>query len=103
MEKDEDVVRLLQTMLDNQTIPKEEILLQLESKLSELLTGHPEGFFQLMYRLDIPETKVTEALKDNEQAIGIVALLIYDRQVEKRKWRNRSNQASRPTDADLEW
>ena len=83
-------------------ISREAIIEQLEFVLSELLQNHPESFFQLMYRLDIPERKLEESLTDREQGISRVANLIYDRQMQKVRSRNEHTQ-NRTDESDLVW
>lgn len=64
------------------TFSEEEILLQLGRKLSRLLERNPEEFFQLLYRIDIPEHKLNTVLQQTD-ALGVLAKMIYDRQLEK--------------------
>lgn len=87
-------------------IPKEEILFQLEKYISQKISNDPEGFFQLMYRLDIPERAMDKALQNVNASLEI-ANLIYDRQLEKAKsrlyYRNKDTQAPGKDDKDLKW
>lgn len=64
-------------------ISKEKILEELEIKISHLLQRNAETFFQLMYRLDISEKKLTAAIEDNEHTVARIANLIYERQEQK--------------------
>lgn len=64
------------------TFSEEEIILQLGRKLSRLLERNPEEFFQLLYRIDIPEHKLNSVLQQTD-ALEILAKMIYDRQLEK--------------------
>lgn len=83
-------------------ISKEEILNQLEVLVSAYLTQQPERFFQLMYRLDIAEPKLKEALADPTEGVRKVANLIYTRQLEK--IRSRANfRDNNIIDNDLQW
>lgn len=86
------------------TISEAEILQQLEKRINVLLERSPEEFLQLLYRLDIPEHKVSSALGNNE-AISVLAKLIYDRQLEKAKSRLYYSTKGKPSDLDddLSW
>ena len=61
-----------------------------------------ETFFQLMYRLDIPERKLNEVMTAAE-APQKIARLIYDRQIGKIKSRQQYRQDPNETDPDLKW
>lgn len=83
-------------------ISKENIILQLEARVSALLIRQPERFFQLMYRLDVSEPKVEAALTNQEHGIRNIAALIYERQLQKII--SRKEQATKkPDDPDLVW
>jgi hypothetical protein len=86
-----------------ENISKASILFQLEIRLSELLQQNAETFFQLMYRLDISERKLTAALEDKTDTIADLALLIYDRQVEKITSRRQNRPPDPSADKDLTW
>jgi len=64
-------------------VSRQEILSYIEAALSRLLEREPERFFQLMYRLDIAEQKLTLALQDSLNGIAQVAELVYQRQLSK--------------------
>lgn len=83
-------------------VSKEVILQQLEARISEMIVRQPEQFFQLMYRLDISEQKVQQALFDPENGIRQIALLIYERQLQKIHLRA-SGKTTKSDDPDLEW
>jgi hypothetical protein len=84
-----------------ENLSKKEILEALEFRISELLKGNGEQFFQLMYRLDISEEKVNLALQNNE-AVNQLADLIYERQVDKVNLR-KTFKKEKDIDKDLEW
>ena len=84
-------------------ISRESILLQLELRLSELLQQNAEAFFQLMYRLDISETKLTAALEHKDDTVSHLAHIIYDRQVERVASRKKYADPPASDDADLTW
>ena len=83
-------------------VSREAIIEQLELVLSNLLEKQPESFFQLMYRLDIPERKLEESLTDRELGISRVANLVYERQLQKVRSRE-ENSTNKTADPDLEW
>ncbi len=83
-------------------ISEETILKLLAERVAQLTTEGQEAFYQLMYRLDISEKKLIEAAGTNEVAEKI-ARLIYNRQLEKVKSRNKYKQNSNNIDPDLKW
>ena len=86
-----------------ETINEYVILQLLKLKISELLHGNAETFFQMLYRLDIPEQKTKLALLDNEHAIDNLALLIYERQLQKAISRTENKQTNFVVEDDLIW
>jgi hypothetical protein len=96
MASNEELNKALQTDWELQlpeTVSKEEILQQLANKIVTLIERNPEHFFQLMYRLDVPEAKLDAALK-TEDAAHSIAELVYNRQLQKIESRqqNRNNE-----------
>ena len=57
----------------------------LASRINELISTNFEKLVQILYRLDISEKKLKEMLKTSpeENAGSIIAILIWDRQMEK--------------------
>ena len=86
-----------------ENISEEHILLMLELKISRLLQGSPEVFFGLMYRLDIPESKLQAAFTNSDNAVSMIAWLVYQRQLQKAE--SRATFRSIPKDGDeaLRW
>ena len=84
------------------TISEQEIVQQLEKRVMYLIEKNPEGFFQLMYRLDVPESKVTIVLYEEDAALQI-AKLIYLRQLQKIQSRKLYSSNNTDIDKDLEW
>jgi hypothetical protein len=81
----------------------EEALLELLAvKVSRLIEKDPEAFFQLMYRLDIPEKKLNLILFDQD-AVFKIARMIYDRQLQKIQSRKQGRNNSESIDKELEW
>lgn len=67
-------------------ISEQKLLQLIELRLSQLLERTTEEFFQIMYRIDIPEYDLNRVLQRND-AIQVLAKMIYDRQLEKAKSR----------------
>ena len=82
-------------------VSEEEILKQLERRVLELADKNPESFFQLMYRLDIPEQKVKAVLFEPDAAKQI-ASLIYKRQLQKIEVRKMFHN-DKEIDDELKW
>jgi hypothetical protein len=85
------------------TITKEKLLKELEIRISKLLQQSSDSFFQLLYRLDIEEGKMRKALDDPANAVTNLALLIYERQIEKLYSRKRFSSKDSPEDPELAW
>lgn len=103
--KQQELIQLLQTDWGLQLpdlVSEEEILLQLEKKVLQLADSNPEAFFQLMYRLDIPEQKVKAVLFE-EDAASQIARLIYKRQLQKIEARKLFRQHDEEIDNELKW
>lgn len=79
-----------------------EILSYLAGKIKALLQSHQGSFFQIMYRLDIEEKKLS-AVIDQEDAADKIARLVYDRQLEKYRSRQQHKTNRKDGDKDLEW
>ena len=73
----------------------------LTARVIYLLEREAEAFFQLMYRLDIPERQLQEAFGAADPPAAI-AQLIYDRQLEKAA-RRAATPARKEDDNDLHW
>ena len=82
-------------------ISEADIIALLTERVSYLLTRDMETFFQIMYRLDIAEGKLTQAFSSIDPP-GNIAQLIWQRQLEKA----RSKKTYLPPTAeedDLKW
>lgn len=81
-----------------------EIKLMLEKRLEQLLERNPEEFFQLLYRIDIPERGLQNVLQQQDALVKL-AEMVYDRQLQKVKTRlfYKSNQKAQPGDEELKW
>lgn len=105
MQHDEEIFERLKEeweLKQEEIIAKETIVAQLEERVARLLVRQPEQFFQLMYRLDIAEAKVEAALTNQQQGIWNIALLIYERQLQKIISR-KEQAAQKSDDPDLAW
>ncbi len=85
------------------TISKESILNALEYAISRLLEQNAEPFFQFMYRLDIAEFKMAQALYDKQHTVPQLAILIYERQLQKLSSRLQFRNKENDIDTDLAW
>lgn len=86
-------------------ISEETILAQLEIKVVQILERGPDAFFQLMYRLDISERKLQEAMYFSKTPAAAISRLIYVRQWQKMQSRiaHRNKGMQRDDDQDLAW
>lgn len=84
------------------TISEEEIVQHLAQKIATLLQSKQGSFFQIMYRLDVSERKLS-AVIDAPDAAYKIAWLVYDRQLEKYRSRQQHKTVKKDPDKDLEW
>ena len=82
-------------------LTEEHVIAALAKRVEILLSRDVEGFFQSMYRLDISEKNLVNALEATNPPESI-ARLIWQRQWEKAKSRSEFI-VPPPTDADLKW
>ncbi|MBL7717230.1 MAG: hypothetical protein JNL72_00230 [Flavipsychrobacter sp.] len=100
-----ELVQLLQAEWGLQLtgqVSEEVILAELERRVLAIADKNPEAFFQLMYRLDVPEQKVKAVLFEPDAAMQI-ARLIYRRQLQKIEARKAFNNAAEDVEDDLKW
>lgn len=89
--------------LERVGVMSEEALLELlAQRIVQILEQGPETFFQLMYRLDVSEKKLN-AVMAGEHPAQEIALLVYNRQLDKIKSRVAFKQNKEKIDPDLEW
>jgi hypothetical protein len=101
----EELLEILQRDLGLErptVISKEAILEALEWRISQLLQQNSGKFFQLMYRLDVSEKKLRRALADRENGVKNIAVLVFDRQIQKIHSRKRFPRGSNE-DEELSW
>lgn len=85
----------------NDLVSKEKILAALTWRVEQLIAGNPDQLFSMLYRLDISERKIKEAMATEHEVTKKIAVLIYERQLEKIVSRNYFK-SERPDD-DLAW
>jgi hypothetical protein len=84
-----------------QAISKEKIIEILSWRVEKLLAANPDQLFSMLYRLDISEAKIKAAMFREDLFAKNIAVLIYERQLEKIISR-RNFRAETPED-DLAW
>lgn len=82
-------------------LSEEDLLQALARKVAWMLQYNRDVFFQLMYRMDIPESRLLPAMEGDEVACR-VARLIYERELEKVLARRKFG-TNGPVDQDLAW
>lgn len=80
---------------------KEKILAALAIRIEQMLRGNPDQLFSMLYRLDIAEKQIKQAMQDTETLPIKIAALIYERQLEKINSRKQYKK-DKPGD-DLAW
>ncbi len=85
-----------------ENLSEEAILEKLTERVMQLVNEGPDAFFQLMYRLDIPEKKLMLVAGDVDAARKI-ARMIYDRQLQKVRSREYYRNNPLNDDPDLKW
>ena len=64
-------------------VSPEKLIAALTWRVGQLITGNPDQLFSMLYRLDISERKIKEALATENEVTKKIAVLIYERQLEK--------------------
>lgn len=82
-------------------VPEAKLLAALAWRVSQLINGNPDQLFSMLYRLDISERKIKEAMAQEGDVSKKIAVLIYERQLEKIISRQRFR-SDHPED-DLAW
>lgn len=82
-------------------VSPEQIIAALAWRIDQLIVANPDQLFSMLYRLDISERKIKEAMATDEDVTKKIAVLIYERQLEKIISRRHFRSAS-PED-DLAW
>ncbi|MBS1774469.1 MAG: hypothetical protein JST82_16550 [Bacteroidetes bacterium] len=81
---------------------EKEIIDALALKLAMIIEKGPDAFFQMMYRLDIPEKKLTQAMYD-KNAVYEIAALVYNRQLQKQRSREYYKRRPPTGEEGLDW
>lgn len=82
-------------------ISETELLQLLADRLATIIARSPEDFFQLMYRLDIPEAAMNKALTQKDIPAEL-AKLVYTRQLQKIESRAKFGR-TKSDDPELQW
>lgn len=85
----------------NDLVSREKIINALTWRVDQLIAGNPDQLFSMLYRLDISERKIKEAMVTDDDVTKKIAVLIYERQLEKITSR-RQFKSDHPED-DLAW
>lgn len=105
MQQQHEIFEALYKQWELQTvdvITEEEIKRQLAKRILLLMDRNPEQFFQLMYRLDIPENKLRVIWADAD-APDKIAAMVYNRQLQKIQSRLNNKGQQYTEDPDLRW
>lgn len=71
--------------VDDTTESRLELLVAIETRVSDLIENQPELLMSYLYRLDVSEAKVNEAMISNENVINKISTLILERQLQRVK------------------
>ncbi len=82
-------------------VSEAKIIEALTLRVEELIAGNPDQLFSMLYRLDISEKRIKAAMAQDQEVTKKIAVLIYERQLEKIISRNQFR-STRPDD-DLAW
>lgn len=82
-------------------VSREKIIAALTWRVEQLLAGNPDQLFSMLYRLDISERRIKEAMATEQEVTKKIAVLIYERQLEKIICRQHFK--SDTPDDDLAW
>ncbi|HEY6062022.1 MAG TPA: hypothetical protein VIV35_00335 [Chitinophagaceae bacterium] len=91
------------TLPDN--IPPEELQQKLALHVNHLINHDFEKLVSLLYRIDVNEKKIRQLLgqKEGENAAGLIADLIIERQLQKIKSRQQFRQRDNDIDENEKW
>jgi len=86
---------------EEELISEEKILQALCHRVEYMMQYATEQLFSMLYRLDISEKKLREVIACEVDVPQKIALLIYERQLEKAH--SRRVYKSKPPDPDMAW
>ncbi len=106
MQKDKKTVELIRQDFDlslDLRVDEKELLSVLSDRIAQLIAERPEYLFSLLYRLDVSEEKVHEALSnlDEKPANVLLAELVLQRQ--KQRAATRLAYKQKPLDDEMAW
>lgn len=89
----------------SETIREEELLEALTQRVNQLLDTDFQALVQLLYRLDVPEEKLKQLLRQNPytDAARIIASLILQRQQQKIESREQYKQRGNENSEEERW
>ena len=82
-------------------VSREAIINALSIRVAHLLAENSGRLFSLLYRLDISERNIKQAMATRKEVPKKIAVLIYERQLEKIV--SRKKFSTPPPDDDLAW
>jgi len=85
-----------------QMLTEEAIVTLLTEKILAIIQQGPDAFYRLMYRIDIPEKRLSKVLGNDDTARQI-AQLVYNRQLEKITSRIQHRQQQGDIDPEMKW
>ncbi len=87
------------------TLTYEELKAKLSSEINHLINNDFEKLVFYLYRIDVNEAKMKYLLdqKQGEDAAGLIADLIIERQLQKIKSRQQFSQRDNDIDSDEKW
>ncbi|WP_157977240.1 hypothetical protein [Taibaiella helva] len=85
----------------NDRVSREQIIAALTWRVDQLIAGNPDQLFSMLYRLDISERKIKAAMATETEVTKKIAVLIYERQLEKII--SRKHFRSEAPEDDLAW
>lgn len=83
------------------TLSQEQVIELLRQKVAYLIDHNTDELFSKLYRLDVFERKIKAAMAEGGDMAYSLAVLIFERQLEKIESR-KNNKATKPDD-DLAW
>lgn len=88
-----------------ETISLQELRQNLELYINNLINHNFEKLVFYLYRIDVDENKIKQllALKEGENAAGLIAELVIERQTEKIKSRRQFTQRDNNIDENEKW
>jgi hypothetical protein len=84
---------------------EEDLLALLSAQINQLILHDFSRLLSILYRVDIPEKKLRQTLRDNPKADAgrVIAVMILERQKEKKKLREMFKRKDMDVDADEKW